>query len=146
MPDDMDVSQSAAEKFSALLRPIKDAALAFDVDVNEALEEYVEECVRYVVAESDDVINFAEAGLLLQGSALVFGRKVDGLHALVYKVLENLKTGKQTRVRPAGYVDPKSYAVLRPQRTLSCATSAAPCATRASTFRKRASAVSAASS
>jgi len=101
MPEDMDVSQSAAEKFSALLRPIKDAALAFDVDVNEALEEYVEECVRYVVADSDDVINFAEAGLLLQGSALVFGRKVDGLHALVYKVLENLKTGKAGAAKAA---------------------------------------------
>ena len=78
-----DKARTAQEKFQALLRPIKDVALAFDVDVNEALEEYVEECVRYVVAESDEVINFAEAGLLLQGSALVFGRKVDGLHALV---------------------------------------------------------------
>ena len=78
----MDVSQSAAEKFSALLRPIKDVALAFDVDVNDALEEYVEECVRYVAAESDEVINFAEAGLLLQGSAVVYGRKVDGLHGV----------------------------------------------------------------
>ena len=29
----------------ALLKPIKDAALAFDVDVDEALEDYVEACV-----------------------------------------------------------------------------------------------------
>ncbi|KAH8076481.1 hypothetical protein JL721_486 [Aureococcus anophagefferens] len=97
-PDAMDTEDApltAAEKFQALLRPIKDVALAFDVDVDEALEEYVEECVRYVVAESgDEAINFAEAGLLVQGSAVVYGRKVDGLHGVVYKVLENLRTGK----------------------------------------------------
>ena len=114
---------TANEKFLALLRPIKDVALAFDIDVDEALEEYVEECVRYVRAPRpfatrgrDDVslpradatkprpqvqaeegaaINWAETGLLLQGSALVFGRKVDGLHGLVYRVLEHLRTGKK---------------------------------------------------
>ncbi|KAH8059856.1 hypothetical protein JL720_13664 [Aureococcus anophagefferens] len=70
-PDAMDTEDApltAAEKFQALLRPIKDVALAFDVDVDEALEE----C----------------------GSAVVYGRKVDGLHGVVYKVLENLRTGK----------------------------------------------------
>ena len=34
--------KKATEKFMALLKPIKDAALAFDVDVDEALEDYVE--------------------------------------------------------------------------------------------------------
>ena len=108
-PDAMDTEDApltAAEKFQALLRPIKDVALAFDVDVDEALEEYVEECVRYVVAESgDEAINFAEAGLLVQGSAVVYGRKVDGLHGVVYKVLENLRTGKaqpRRRRSPSG--------------------------------------------
>ena len=57
-PQDMDVDsdedntiskqKKATEKFMALLKPIKDAALAFDVDVDEALEDYVEACVRYV--------------------------------------------------------------------------------------------------
>ena len=60
MDVDVDLCKTAAEKFQALLRPIKDVALAFDVDVNDALEEYVEECVRYVAAESDEVINFAD--------------------------------------------------------------------------------------
>ena len=51
-PQDMDVDsdedntitkqKKATEKFMALLKPIKDAALAFDVDVDEALEDYVE--------------------------------------------------------------------------------------------------------
>jgi condensin-2 complex subunit H2 len=89
--------KKATEKFMKLLKPIKDAALAFDVDVDEALEDYVEACVRYVEADQGAQINFAEAGLLLQGSAVVYGRKVDGVHSLVYRVLELLRTGQQEK-------------------------------------------------
>ena len=89
--------KKATEKFMALLKPIKDAALAFDVDVDEALEDYVEACVRYVEKDAGAMINFAEAGLLLQGSAVVYGRKVDGVHALVYRVLELLRTGQKEK-------------------------------------------------
>ena len=105
-PQDMDVDsddeqitkqKKATEKFMALLKPIKDAALAFDVDVDEALEDYVEACVRYVERDAGAMINFAEAGLLLQGSAVVYGRKVDGVHALVYRVLELLRTGQKEK-------------------------------------------------
>ena len=106
-PQDMDVDsdednaiskqKKATEKFMALLKPIKDAALAFDVDVDEALEDYVEACVRYVEKDAGAMINFAEAGLLLQGSAVVYGRKVDGVHALVYRVLELLRTGQKEK-------------------------------------------------
>ena len=105
-PQDMDVDsddeqitkqKKATEKFMALLKPIKDAALAFDVDVDEALEDYVEACVRYVEKDEGAMINFAEAGLLLQGSAVVYGRKVDGVHALVYRVLELLRTGQKEK-------------------------------------------------
>ena len=106
-PQDMDVDsdddnamtkqKKATEKFMALLKPIKDAALAFDVDVDEALEDYVEACVRYVEKDQGAMINFAEAGLLLQGSAVVYGRKVDGVHALVYRVLELLRTGQKEK-------------------------------------------------
>ena len=106
-PQDMDLDsdednaiskqKKATEKFMALLKPIKDAALAFDVDVDEALEDYVEACVRYVEKDAGAMINFAEAGLLLQGSAVVYGRKVDGVHALVYRVLELLRTGQKEK-------------------------------------------------
>ena len=106
-PQDMDVDsdddnaiskqKKATEKFMALLKPIKDAALAFDVDVDEALEDYVEACVRYVEKDAGAMINFAKAGLLLQGSAVVYGRKVDGVHALVYRVLELLRTGQKEK-------------------------------------------------
>ena len=105
-PQDMDVDsdddnvtkqKKATEKFMALLKPIKDAALAFDVDVDEALEDYVEACVRYVEKDAGAMINFAEAGLLLQGSAVVYGRKVDGVHSLVYRVLELLRTGQKEK-------------------------------------------------
>ena len=89
--------KKATERFMALLKPIKDAALAFDVDVDEALEDYVEACVRYVEKDAGAMINFAEAGLLLQGSAVVYGRKVDGVHALVYRVLELLRTGQKEK-------------------------------------------------
>ena len=95
--DNVTKQKKATEKFMALLKPIKDAALAFDVDVDEALEDYVEACVRYVEKDAGAMINFAEAGLLLQGSAVVYGRKVDGVHALVYRVLELLRTGQKEK-------------------------------------------------
>lgn len=85
------------ERFGALLRPIRDAALAFEVDVSAELEEYIEQCVRSLGMDESHLVNFAEAGLLLQGSALILGRKVEHLHALVYKTLENLKTRPSRR-------------------------------------------------
>lgn len=87
----MEVEQ--AERWTALLRPIRDAALAFEVDVSAELEEYIEHCVRSIgPIDETNLVNFAEAGLLLQGSALILGRKVEHLHALVYKALEKLRT------------------------------------------------------
>ena len=53
--------------------------------------------MRYVEKDAGAMINFAEAGLLLQGSAVVYGRKVDGVHALVYRVLELLRTGQKRK-------------------------------------------------
>ena len=53
--------------------------------------------MRYVEKDAGAMINFAEAGLLLQGSAVVYGRKVDGVHALVYRVLELLRTGQKEK-------------------------------------------------
>lgn len=82
----------AAERFGLLLHPIRDAALAFEVDVSSELEEYIEQCVRSLGMDESHLLNFAEAGLLLQGSALILGRKVEHLHGLVYKVLSKLRT------------------------------------------------------
>jgi len=81
------------ERFANLLRPIRDAALAFEVDVSAELEEYIEQCVRHM--DESHVLNFAQAGLLVQGSAMILGRKVEHLHALVYKVLGNMRNRRE---------------------------------------------------
>ncbi|KAJ8600939.1 hypothetical protein CTAYLR_005067 [Chrysophaeum taylorii] len=91
------------ERFGALLRPIRDAALAFEVDVSAELEEYIEQCVRAI--DESNLVNFAEAGLLVQGSALILGRKVEHLHSLVYKTLEKLKTQRSRPERSAAEDD-----------------------------------------
>ena len=60
------------------------------------------------------MINFAEAGLLLQGSAVVYGRKVDGVHALVYRVLELLRTGQKEKEKA------EKKAAVRSRRPACC--------------------------
>ncbi|KAH8056744.1 hypothetical protein JL720_14214 [Aureococcus anophagefferens] len=96
-PDAMDTEDApltAAEKFQALLRPSR-TSRSRSASASTRRSRSASRSRRYVVAESgDEAINFAEAGLLVQGSAVVYGRKVDGLHGVVYKVLENLRTGK----------------------------------------------------
>ena len=65
--------------------------------------------------ERDD--QHAEAGLLLQGSAVVYGRKVDGVHALVYRVLELLRTGQKGKEKAEeAAVRSRRPAVLRRAR------------------------------
>ena len=87
MDDDDELNGPAAARFANLLKPIRDLTLSFDVDVSGALEEYLHETIAILEKDGDEPLddthikealefNFAEAGLLIQGSAAVYGRKV----------------------------------------------------------------------
>jgi len=86
------------ERFNALLQPIRDLAGNWNIDVAAELEEYIDDLqniqINFVDGETN--LNFAEAALLIQGSACIYSKKVEFLHALVYKTLELLAQRKST--------------------------------------------------
>lgn len=49
-------------------------------------------------------LNFAQAALLIQGSACIYSRKVEYLYALIYQTLDMITTqaAKKGKVRRAG--------------------------------------------
>lgn len=83
--DDMDEC-----RYKYLLQPIKDIASNWDIDIADSLSEYLEELdqLRISVDDGRSCVNFAEAALLIQGSAVVYSRKVEHLHSLVLRSLD----------------------------------------------------------
>lgn len=77
-------------KYEFILRPIKDLTKNWEVDVSQILEKYMcdIEKLSFTVNNGDAVINFAEASLLIQGTACVWSRKVEYLHMLIKKSLD----------------------------------------------------------
>eukprot|EP00884_Botryococcus_braunii_P002422 jgi/Botrbrau1/12180/Bobra.0186s0088.1 len=96
----MSCSQTES-RYSHLLQPIRDLAANWDVDIAAELEEYLEalENVSFSFDGSGETsLNFAEAALVIQGSACVYSKKVQYLHTLVYQVLDFLSQ-KQKKER-----------------------------------------------
>ena len=53
------------------------------------------ETLQFAFEDSRETFNFAEAALLIQGSACVYGKKVEFLYNLVYHVLDMLASKRQ---------------------------------------------------
>ncbi|POM74400.1 Condensin-2 complex subunit H2 [Phytophthora palmivora] len=81
-----------------LLQPIRKN---WNIDLASELEEYMDKLENLNIAfdpedgariagEGDNVMNFAEAALLIQGTSVIYSRKVEYLHALVYQTLAHL--------------------------------------------------------
>lgn len=82
-------SQSDESKFAHLLQPIRDLAANWDIDVASELEDYLDTLENLTFAfDGGPTLNFAEAALVIQGSACVYGRKVEYLHSLVHQALD----------------------------------------------------------
>ncbi|KAK9815026.1 hypothetical protein WJX73_005192 [Symbiochloris irregularis] len=91
------LSQTSEDsRFSHLTQPIRDLAANWDVDVASELEDYLETLEEVTFAfEGGPTLNFAEAALVIQGSASIYSRKVDFLRDLVYQALDFLTQRKQ---------------------------------------------------
>ncbi|EEY67220.1 condensin-2 complex subunit H2, putative [Phytophthora infestans T30-4] len=82
-----------------LLQPIRKN---WNIDLASELEEYMDKLENLNIAfdpedgasiasgEGPGVMNFAEAALLIQGTSVIYSRKVEYLHALVYQTLAHL--------------------------------------------------------
>lgn len=97
-----------SSRFAHLLQPIRDLALNWDIDIASALEDYLDDLEGITVtlgselqtavageqSPDGEMINFAEAALLIQGSALIYSKKVEYLFQLVHHTLEVLSSQK----------------------------------------------------
>ncbi|KAI3366590.1 hypothetical protein L3Q82_009205 [Scortum barcoo] len=97
------VMESTESRFAHLLQPIRELTKNWEIDVASELNDYLEEldemCITFDGGKTR--LNFAEAALLIQGSACIYSKKVELLHNLVYQTLEyindrNKKRNKQT--------------------------------------------------
>jgi len=93
----MEIEQE--NRFKTLIQPIRDLSLNWDIDIAEELGDYLEELdhLQITLDTGHSNLNFAEAALLIQGSAAVYSKKVEYLHQLVLNALELITFQKSTR-------------------------------------------------
>jgi len=88
-------AEKVAARFAALLREERDPAAIWNIDVSSLLEDYITLVASTGTQSSGSRtnFNFAEAALLIQGSASIYGRKADFLHSLVLQALSLFSSG-----------------------------------------------------
>uniref|UniRef100_A0A3P8UAK5 Condensin-2 complex subunit H2 n=1 Tax=Amphiprion percula TaxID=161767 RepID=A0A3P8UAK5_AMPPE len=83
----MEATQS---RYVHLLQPIRELTKNWDIDLASELNDYLDEldemCITFDGGKTR--LNFAEAALLIQGSASIYSKKVELLHNLVFQTLE----------------------------------------------------------
>ncbi|XP_056429015.1 condensin-2 complex subunit H2 [Hyla sarda] len=90
-------------RYTHLLQPIRDMTKNWEVDVAAQLGEYLEEldqiCISFDGGKT--TMNFAEAALLIQGSACIYSKKVEYLYTLVYQALDFISNKKRDQQPPS---------------------------------------------
>ncbi|XP_067915409.1 condensin-2 complex subunit H2 [Heterodontus francisci] len=86
-------------RFTHLLQPIRELTKNWEIDVAAQLGEYLEELDQICISFDDGktTMNFAEAALLIQGSACIYSRKVEYLYSLVYQALDLISNKKRNQ-------------------------------------------------
>uniref|UniRef100_A0A0K2VBG1 Condensin-2 complex subunit H2 n=1 Tax=Lepeophtheirus salmonis TaxID=72036 RepID=A0A0K2VBG1_LEPSM len=83
-------------RFAELIRPIKDLTANFNIPLSQFLDMYYSDLrdgisgLSSTPMDSQSKVNFAQAGLLIQGTVSVYSRKVEFLWQNVLKMLEFL--------------------------------------------------------
>ncbi|CAG9530303.1 unnamed protein product [Cercopithifilaria johnstoni] len=85
-------------RYAFLLQPIRDLQKNWDIDISHLLEEFVERLDDEEIGE-ENKFNFAEAAILIQGSTIVYGKKVEYVHGLARDFYEQLRDKKTSRKR-----------------------------------------------
>ncbi|KAM6895725.1 condensin-2 complex subunit H2 [Xenentodon cancila] len=97
------IAESMESRFAHLLQPIRELTKNWEVDVASELNDYLEElddmCITFDGGKTR--LNFAEAALLIQGSACIYSKKVELLHSLVYQTLEYFSDRNKKRNKDA---------------------------------------------
>ncbi|XP_065184382.1 condensin-2 complex subunit H2-like [Sycon ciliatum] len=84
-------------RFAHLLQPIRDLSQNWEIDIASLLADYLEEIDKIAITFDDGqtTMNFAEAALLIQGSASIYSKKIEYLYSLVYQTLNLLASNKE---------------------------------------------------
>ena len=80
---------------SGLLQPVRDLVAIWNIDVSDELEQYLDR-LEELVLEGDDgsACDFAEAALMMQGATSIYSKKVELVHQMAFKILEQHASGK----------------------------------------------------
>ena len=91
------MEDTGAARFAHLLQPIRDLSQNWEIDIASLLADYLEEIDKIAITFDGGVttMNFAEAALLIQGSASIYSKKIEYLYTLVYQTLNLLASNKQ---------------------------------------------------
>ncbi|KAI1888024.1 hypothetical protein AGOR_G00180780 [Albula goreensis] len=94
------IMDTAETRFTHLMQPIRDLTKNWEVDVASQLGEYLDEldqiCISFDGGKT--TMNFAEAALLIQGSACIYSKKVEYLYSLVYQALDFISNKKRDKL------------------------------------------------
>eukprot|EP01133_Synstelium_polycarpum_P000459 gene459-549_t len=84
--------QESESRFAYLLQPIRDLTENWNIDISKELEDYLGELskISFTFGDANKSLNFAEAALLIQGSAVIYSKKVEYLYNLLYQTLDHL--------------------------------------------------------
>ena len=79
------MASSMESRFAYLLQPIRDLSTNWNIDIAQELEEYLSELETLTISfdEGQTTLNFAEAALLIQGSACIYSKKVEYLYNML---------------------------------------------------------------
>ncbi|CAN7998983.1 unnamed protein product, partial [Ixodes hexagonus] len=83
------------QRYADLLTPIRDLTKNWEVDISAYLDQYLQELSQTPVSyqSGESTVNFTQAAFLIQGSASVYGKKVEYLYALVQKLASEMTHG-----------------------------------------------------
>eukprot|EP00941_MAST-03F_sp_MAST-3F-sp1_P005383 g5383.t1 len=92
-------SASSDDRFAHLLKPLRNIAENWEIDVAVELESYLEELssIQFSLDDGASTCNFAEAALLIQGSTNVYSKKVESLYKLVVLAINQVTTKQKQR-------------------------------------------------
>lgn len=96
-------SQDLDPRFAVFLNPIRDLTKNWEVDIAKYMEEYLEELaeVQITFDGGETMMNFAEAAMLIQGSATVYSKKVEFLWQMVLQMLDLLSSRRSAAANNA---------------------------------------------
>ncbi|VDK60500.1 unnamed protein product [Cylicostephanus goldi] len=118
-----DEFEGAGQRYAFLLRPLKDLGKNFEIDIAKELDDYCQQLKDVAEDQENDVnnehrFNFAEAAMLIQGSAFVFGRKVDYVHSQAVHFFEALQSHKTKKKKKGLFTGDTCLA--NPGKTTHC--------------------------